>query len=313
MYQVKNFSPGTNFMSQQQQQQPTLYTGLSVEQAKISASEPKPRLRWTPELHERFVEAVTQLGGAEKATPKSVMRIMGVKGLTLYHLKSHLQKFRLGKQLNKDTNVANRNASIVSYNTPNAQDLIAQQGHLSSSSSDSQITEALRLQMEVQKKLHEQLEVQRHLQLRIEAQGKYLQALLEKARETFSVGGQDLNASVKLELCKAASSAETTLEQQLLFAREQRLQSHNLHQVLASQQQSGIKKPTRIFGGIEPWMRLKREEGMLDQGLVTLSLQKPQAHHIMGNKMEQGLDLNCKEVNGLDLNEFGWAAGPTES
>ncbi|EFJ21192.1 hypothetical protein SELMODRAFT_417629 [Selaginella moellendorffii] len=277
MYQVKNFSPGTNFMSQQQQQQPTLYTGLSVEQAKISASEPKPRLRWTPELHERFVEAVTQLGGAEKATPKSVMRIMGVKGLTLYHLKSHLQflmlcfhqKFRLGKQLNKDTNVANRNASIVSYNTPNAQDLIAQQGHLSSSSSDSQITEALRLQMEVQKKLHEQLEVQRHLQLRIEAQGKYLQALLEKARETFSVGGQDLNASVKLELCKAASSAETTLEQQLLFAREQRLQSHNLHQ--------------------------------------------PQAHHIMGNKMEQGLDLNCKEVNGLDLNEFGWAAGPTES
>ncbi|EFJ19363.1 hypothetical protein SELMODRAFT_35907, partial [Selaginella moellendorffii] len=133
----------------------------------ISASEPKPRLRWTPELHERFVEAVTQLGGAEKATPKSVMRIMGVKGLTLYHLKSHLQKFRLGKQLNKDTNVANRNACPHHF-------------------ASSQITEALRLQMEVQKKLHEQLEVQRHLQLRIEAQGKYLQALLEKARETFS-------------------------------------------------------------------------------------------------------------------------------
>lgn len=26
-----------------------------------------------------------------EATPKTIMRVMGVKGLTLYHLKSHLQ------------------------------------------------------------------------------------------------------------------------------------------------------------------------------------------------------------------------------
>ncbi|EFH59775.1 hypothetical protein ARALYDRAFT_899000 [Arabidopsis lyrata subsp. lyrata] len=41
--------------------------------------------------------------------------------------------------------------------------------------------EALRAQMEVQRRLHEQLEVQRRLQLRIEAQEKYLQSILEKA------------------------------------------------------------------------------------------------------------------------------------
>ncbi|GFZ14371.1 phosphate starvation response 1 [Actinidia rufa] len=45
------------------------------------------------------------------------------------------------------------------------------------------ITEALRLQMEVQKRLHEQLEIQRNLQLRIEEQGKYLQMMFEKQKQ----------------------------------------------------------------------------------------------------------------------------------
>lgn len=31
----------------------------------LSPMDPKPRLRWTSELHERFVDAVTQLGGAD--------------------------------------------------------------------------------------------------------------------------------------------------------------------------------------------------------------------------------------------------------
>lgn len=162
-----------------------------IASGEVSPVDPKPRLRWTPELHERFVEAVSQLGGADKATPKSVMRVMGVKGLTLYHLKSHLQKYRLGKQLHRDSSVheANKDGSHGSSDMQGTSNG-ASDGPLTPTSQNPQdniqITEAIRLQMEVQRRLQEQLEVQRNLQLRIEAQGKYLQTILEKAKETLA-------------------------------------------------------------------------------------------------------------------------------
>nr|QFS19075.1 Myb-CC family transcription factor 1 [Apopellia endiviifolia (species B)] len=190
MYQMKKYSntslvPHRGQASSQQER--SMYGGnLPGDAGVVTSADPKPRLRWTPELHERFVDAVTQLGGADKATPKSVMRVMGVKGLTLYHLKSHLQKFRLGKQLHKEVNVETIKDQGSSEGQGPGSGAATESVITQNPKESMQITEALRLQMEVQKRLHEQLEVQRHLQLRIEAQGKYLQSILEKARETLA-------------------------------------------------------------------------------------------------------------------------------
>ncbi|GMI66308.1 hypothetical protein HRI_000300100 [Hibiscus trionum] len=74
-------------------------------------NELKPRLRWTLELHDYFLEAVNRLGGPQKATPKAILDMMDLDGLHLLHIKSHLQKFRLGKFSVKDSQDTSKNAS----------------------------------------------------------------------------------------------------------------------------------------------------------------------------------------------------------
>lgn len=152
--------------------------------------DPKPRLRWTADLHDRFVDAVKKLGGPDKATPKSVLRLMGLKGLTLYHLKSHLQKYRLGQQArkqNEDMHKENNRCSYVNFSNRSSAPNTSYRGD--DEGGEIPIAEAMRCQIEVQKRLEEQLEVQKKLQMRIEAQGKYLQAMLEKAQRSLSLDG----------------------------------------------------------------------------------------------------------------------------
>ncbi|KAJ8528784.1 hypothetical protein K7X08_030428 [Anisodus acutangulus] len=54
----------------------------------------KPRVVWSVELHQQFVQAVHQLG-IDKAVPKKILELMNVPGLTRENVASHLQKYRL--------------------------------------------------------------------------------------------------------------------------------------------------------------------------------------------------------------------------
>ncbi|KAG7576984.1 Homeobox-like domain superfamily [Arabidopsis thaliana x Arabidopsis arenosa] len=147
----------------------------------VLTTDPKPRLRWTTELHERFVDAVSHLGGPDKATPKTIMRVMGVKGLTLYHLKSHLQKFRLGKQPHKEHS---QNHSISIRDTNRASMLDLRRNGVFTTSPLIIGRNMNEMQMEVQRRIEEEVEIERQVNQRIEAQGKYMESMLEKACET---------------------------------------------------------------------------------------------------------------------------------
>ncbi|CAN1853781.1 Myb family transcription factor PHL7 [Linum perenne] len=136
----------------------------------------KDRLRWTQELHDRFEEAVTQLGGPDRATPKGILKSMGISGLTIYHVKSHLQKYRISKFIPETPNrgIERRNISEM---LPNF-----------SATSGAQLNEALQMQLEVERRLSDHLEVQRSLKVKIEAQGRFLERIVEeqKKRTSFS-------------------------------------------------------------------------------------------------------------------------------
>ncbi|KAK7393368.1 hypothetical protein VNO78_21921 [Psophocarpus tetragonolobus] len=168
----KPISQFPGHQSQGHQQLPASYgencTGAALSSSANSAPA-KSRMRWTPELHEAFVEAVNQLGGSERATPKGVLKLMKVEGLTIYHVKSHLQKYRTARY-RPESSEGGMEKKASSTEGMSSLDL----------KTGIEITEALRLQMEVQKRLHEQLEIQRNLQLRIEEQGRYLQMMFEK-------------------------------------------------------------------------------------------------------------------------------------
>ncbi|KAF3660813.1 putative NADH dehydrogenase [ubiquinone] complex I, assembly factor 7 -like protein [Capsicum annuum] len=185
----------------------------------VLTADHRPRLRWTAELHERFVDAVTQLGGPDRPNPRPLVKggavpstapqpmLVSNRGdtennyegnggerthpisfevtpadLELFIFYMSLQKYRLGKQ-SKEAAENYKDESCMAESQDTSSTASGSSKVVAQDINDCgyQVTEAFRVQMEVQRRLQEQLEVQRHVQLRIEAQGKYLQTILEKA------------------------------------------------------------------------------------------------------------------------------------
>ncbi|XP_073273670.1 myb family transcription factor PHL5-like [Primulina huaijiensis] len=147
--------------------------GLNTSYASSGAvSSSKKRIRWSPDLHGRFVNCVNQLGGPEKATPKAILNLMDTEGLTIFHVKSHLQKYRNAKYIQEyveeksEKKTSTSNESLVDVQT------------------GMQLKEALQQQLNFQRHLYEQLETQRNLQIRIEEQTKQLKKLFEQQQKT---------------------------------------------------------------------------------------------------------------------------------
>ncbi|CAA2934056.1 protein PHOSPHATE STARVATION RESPONSE 1-like [Olea europaea var. sylvestris] len=197
--QPVNFSMQPSQIPQQPPDTPG-ETNVTVAQSSSANVAPvKQRMRWTPELHEAFVEAVIKLGGSERATPKGVLKLMKVEGLTIYHVKSHLQKYRTARY-KPDTTEESSEKKLPSVEELSSLDL----------KTGIEITEALRLQMEVQKRLHEQLEIQRNLQLRIEEQGRYLQMMFEKQCKSGSDSLKGTSSTMENNIKESSGAAQSS-------------------------------------------------------------------------------------------------------
>ncbi|XP_077213892.1 myb family transcription factor PHL7-like [Tasmannia lanceolata] len=161
----------------------------------------KHRLRWTHELRDRFEKAVKRLGGADRATPKGILKTMATPGLTIYHVKSHLQKYRISMFTPETFYRGRLERRKVSEILPNF-----------SVTSGVQINEALKMQMEIQKQLNEQVEVQQYLKFGIEAQGSYLEKIAEEHRN-FGNGSKPRRLPSPISLPSLCEESESNIRE----------------------------------------------------------------------------------------------------
>ncbi|KAL1804641.1 hypothetical protein DCAR_0830440 [Daucus carota subsp. sativus] len=168
-----------------------------------SDSAAKERLKWTQELHDLFEKAVNQLGGPYRATPKGILKAMRKSEITIYHVKSHLQKYRMSKFIPETPSKNKFERRSISEILPNF-----------SATSGAQLNEALQMQMAAQKRMNDQHEVQRNLKVKIEAQGRFLERIAEDYKNCPNIAkrAKFLSPTSLPSLCEESESSAKEFE-----------------------------------------------------------------------------------------------------
>ncbi|ONK69637.1 uncharacterized protein A4U43_C05F25160 [Asparagus officinalis] len=77
------------------------------------ATQKKPRVAWTSDLHSKFIDAINKLG-LDRAVPKKILDLMNTPGLTRENVASHLQKYRKALKKNSITVTQHYYSNIAS-------------------------------------------------------------------------------------------------------------------------------------------------------------------------------------------------------
>ncbi|KAI9073290.1 hypothetical protein K1719_044753 [Acacia pycnantha] len=98
----KSGMPGSTYSRNQSQGRRLLLLhpetiALVLPASSASSAPTKPRCAGHPSFMRPLWRLSTRLGGSERATPKDVLKLMKVEGLTICHVKSHLQKYRTAR------------------------------------------------------------------------------------------------------------------------------------------------------------------------------------------------------------------------
>ncbi|KAK8604078.1 hypothetical protein V6N13_096541 [Hibiscus sabdariffa] len=147
----------------------------------------KQRIRWTPELHQLFLNAVDRLGGPGSATPKNILDCMNVEGLNIYHVKSHLKKYRFLSDLKHDKRsckVEEKKATLIETDGNIERDM----------GCNNQVVETLRMQHPVLKLLNEQWKKLQELELQIEQEKELSKKLVEERLKSGSDSANEKTA-----------------------------------------------------------------------------------------------------------------------